>query len=217
MIDYQAARTAMVDGQIRPSDVTRYPILEAMLNVPRESFVPSGKRPVAYMGADIDLGSDRFVLDPRVFAKMLENLDIQPDDLVLDIGSGLGYSAAVIARMAEAVIAVESDETLATSAESTLSELSSFNAVIHNGALSEGAAEHGPYDVILIEGGVQVVPDALLAQLKVGGRIAAIFMQGPMGQCRIGVQTENGVAWRIAFDATAPILSGFAATDEFVL
>ena len=217
MIDYLAARTAMVDGQIRPSDVTRYPILEAMLNVPRESFVPSKKRPVAYMGADIDLGGNRFVLDPRVFAKMLENLDIQSNDLVLDIGSGLGYSAAVIARMAEAVIAVESDETLAGNAETTLTEQSAFNAVIHTGSLSEGAAEHGPYDVIIIEGGVQSIPDLLLAQLKVGGRIAAIFMQGPLGQCRIGMQTENGIAWRIAFDATAPVLDGFTATEAFAL
>lgn len=217
MIDYLAARTAMVDGQIRPSDVTLYPILEAMLNVPRESYVPSGKRPVAYMGADIDLGGNRFVLDPRVFAKMLESLDIQKNDLVLDIGSGLGYSAAVVGRMAEAVIAVESDADLAGVAESTLSEQSTFNAVVHVGPLSEGAAKHGPYDVILIEGGVQTVPEALLSQLKVGGRIAAIFVQGPIGQCRVGVQTENGIAWRIAFDATAPILNGFTASHEFVL
>lgn len=217
MIDYQAARTAMVDGQIRPSDVTRYPILEAMLNVPRESFVPSGKRPVAYMGADIDLGGDRFVLDPRVFAKMLENLEVQSNELVLDIGSGLGYSAAVIARMAEAVIAVESDADLASVAETSLSEQSVYNAVVSVGPLNAGAEEHGPYDVIMIEGGVQTIPDALLSQLKVGGRIVAIFMQGPIGQCRVGVQTENNVAWRVAFDATAPILDGFTATHEFAL
>lgn len=216
MFDYQAARTAMVDGQIRPSDVTLYPILEAMLNIPREVFVPSEKRPVAYMGADIALGGGRFVLDPRVFAKMLEKLAVQPDDLVLDIGAGLGYSAAVIARMAEAVIAVESDEALAAEAETVLSEQSIYNAIVHKGALASGAAEHGPYDVIIIEGAVQEIPDDVLAQLKVGGRIAAIFMDGPCGQCRIGVQMDDGVAWRIAFDATAPTLDGFSSEEAFV-
>lgn len=215
MMNYQAARTAMVDGQIRPSDVTLYPILEAMLTIPREVYVPSAKMPIAYMGADMDLGGGRFVLDPRVFAKMLEKLNIQPNDLVLDIGCGMGYSAAVIAHMAEAVIAIESDGALAAEAETVLSDQSAFNAVVQSSPLADGAVEHGPYDAIIIEGGVQTVPEALLSQLKLGGRIAAIFVEGPVGQCRIGVQTQNGVVWRIAFDATAPILAGFTTTDTF--
>ena len=215
MIDYQAARIAMVDGQVRPSDVTLYPIIEAMLRVPREAYVPLEMRPLAYIVEHINLENGGVVLAPRILAKMLESLDIKQDELVLDIGVGLGYSAAVIARLAEAVIAVEENVTLAGVAETTLSEQSADNAVMHVGPLVDGASEHGPYDVIVVEGGVQVLPDSLLAQLKVGGRIAAIFMEGPSAQCRIGVRTLAGISWDKAFDATAPILSGFTAEKAF--
>lgn len=215
MIDYKAARIAMVDGQIRPSDVTLYPILEAMLSVPREAYVPSDKRSVAYVGEHVDLDGGRVVLAPRVFAKMLEVVAIQPDELVLDIGTGLGYSAAVIARMAEAVIAVEEDESLASIAESTLSEQSADNAVVHTGALIDGAAAHGPYDVIVAEGALETVPAALTDQLKTGGRIAIIKMDGASGQCLLGIKTANGINWRPSFDATAPVLPGFAAEKTF--
>ena len=215
MIDYQAARVAMVDGQVRPSDVTLYPIIDAMLHVPREVYVPHEMRPLAYVGKHINLEDGGVVLAPRILAKMLESLDIKSDELVLDIGVGLGYSAAVIARLAEAVIAVEENATQAGIAETTLSEQSADNAVVHVGPLADGAAEHGPYDAIVVEGGVQVLPDSLLAQLKVGGRIAAIFVDGPSGQCRIGVRTSAGISWDAVFDATAPILSGFAEEKTF--
>lgn len=215
MIDYQAARIAMVDGQVRPSDVTLYPIIEAMLHVPREVYVPDEMRPLAYVGQHINLEDGGVVLAPRILAKMLESLNIQSNELVLDIGVGLGYSAAVIARLAEAVIAVEENATQAAIAETTLSEQSADNAVVHVGPLVDGAAEHGPYDVIIVEGGVQVLPDSLTSQLKVGGRIAAIFVDGPNGQCRIGVRTASGISWDAVFDATAPILSGFAAEKTF--
>lgn len=215
MIDYQAARIAMVDGQIRPSDVTLYPILEAMLSIPREVFVPTDKRSVAYAGEHIALDNGRVVLAPRVLAKMLEAVAIQPDELVLCVGAGLGYSTAVMARMAEAVIAVEEDTALASAAETNLSEQSADNAVVHTGALIEGAAAHGPYDVIVIEGGVEAVPEGLLDQLKLGGRITMLSMDGPSGQCRVGIRADNGINWRTSFDATAPVLSGFAKEDSF--
>lgn len=215
MIDYQAARTAMVDGQVRPSDVTLYPVIEAMLHVPREVFVPLEMRALAYVGKHIELENGGVVLAPRILAKMLEEIDIKPDELVLDIGVGLGYSAAVISRLAEAVIAVEENTEQAGLAETTLSEQSADNAVVHIGPLKDGAAEHGPYDVIVVEGGVQMLPDSLLSQLKVGGRIAAIFMDGPSGQCRVGVRTAAGISWDAVFDATAPVLSGFEARNAF--
>ena len=215
MIDYQAARTAMVDGQVRPSDVTLYPVIEAMLHVPREAYVPVEMRKVAYVGKHMKLENAGVVLAPRILAKMLEELNIQPNELVLDIGAGLGYSSAVIARLAEAVIAVEENAELAGLAETTLNEQSADNAVVHNGPLVSGAAEHGPYDVIVVEGGVQVLPDSLLSQLKTGGRIGAIFIDGPNGQFRIGIRTDSGISWDAVFDATAPLLSGFAAAKEF--
>ncbi len=215
MIDFAAARVAMVDCQVRPSDVTLYPVIEAMLSVPKEEFVPRDMREVAYSSDNIVLAENRVVLDSRVIAKMLDVLNIQPDDLVLDIGAGLGYSSALIAHLAEAVIAVEENEVLAAEAERILAEQSADNAIVQVGKLSEGAPQHGPYDAIIIQGGVEQVPDALLDQLKIGGRIVAIKMQGALGQCMIGLQTKTGIDWRWAFDATAPVLPGFEKPEEF--
>ncbi|HSF93282.1 MAG TPA: protein-L-isoaspartate O-methyltransferase [Paracoccaceae bacterium] len=215
MTDYTAARTAMVDCQIRPSDVTKYPIIEAMLRIKREAFVPLAKRPVAYVGEHIDLGNNRVVLDPRVLAKMLDALAIQPDELVLDIGCGLGYSSAVCAHLAEMVVAVEEDTSLAEDAARILSEQGVDNAVVHHGPLAQGAAEHGPYDVMVFEGGTEVIPAALLDQVKTGGRIGAIKMTGPLGKCQVGIKTAQGVNWKMAFDATAPILPGFQKEAAF--
>jgi protein-L-isoaspartate(D-aspartate) O-methyltransferase len=215
MIDFAAAREAMVDGQVRPSDVTRYPIILAMLEVPREDYVPAELRPVAYLGEHVPLGRGRVVLDPRVFAKMLEAIDIGPKDLVLDVGCGLGYSTAVIARLAEAVIALEEDAALAAEAEAALSGHAIDNAIVETGPLAEGVPAHGLYDAIVVEGGVERLPEALTAQLKPGGRIVAIFMAGPLGQARLGLRTEAGVAWRRAFDASAPVLPGFEAAKAF--
>lgn len=215
MIDFAAAREAMVDGQVRPSDVTRYPIILAMLDVPREDYVPGPLRGVAYLGEHVPLAPGRVVLDPRVFAKMLDALAVGPKDLVLDVGCGLGYSTAVLAHMAEAVIALEGDEALAAGAEAALTSHAVDNAVVQKGPLAEGVPAHGPYDAIVIEGAVARLPGALTDQLKPGGRIVAIFQDGASGQARLGLRTEGGMAWRRIFDATAPMLPGFAATKAF--
>jgi protein-L-isoaspartate(D-aspartate) O-methyltransferase len=215
MIDFAAAREAMVDCQVRPSDVTLYPIISAMLAVPREDYVPAAMRPVAYLGANVPLAPGRVVIDPRVFAKMLDAIAIGPTDLVLDVGCGMGYSAAVIARMAEAVIALEEDEDLAAEAESALSAHGVDNVAVETGPLAGGVPAHGLYDAIVIEGAVERLPEALADQLKPGGRIVAIFMDGALGQARLGLRTAGGVAWRWAFDATAPVLPGFAAAKAF--
>jgi protein-L-isoaspartate(D-aspartate) O-methyltransferase len=157
------------------------------------------------------------VLEARTLAKLLDALDIQPGELVLDVGCGLGYSAAVIARLAETVVAVEEDETLAADAQRILSEEGVDNAVVMTGRLADGAAKCAPYDVITIEGGVEVVPEALLAQLKPGGRIGAIFMEGAVGTARIGYKSEAGVTWRPVFNASAPVLVGFQKPRGFML
>ncbi len=215
MIDFDAAREAMVDCQVRPSDVTRYPIIQAMLSVPREEFVPAALRPVAYLGEHVPLAPGRVVLDPRVFAKMLECIAIGPTDLVLDLGCGMGYSAAVIATMAEAVIAVEEDAEFAGEAEAVLARLGADNAVVQAGPLAAGAPQHGLYDAVIVEGGIEDLPQAIADQIKPGGRIVAIFMEGASGQARLGIRTERGLAWRRVFDATAPVLPGFAAAKAF--
>jgi len=217
MSDYASLRTAMVDCQVRPSDVTKFPIIDAMLTVRREVFVPTSKRDVAYAGTHIELGEGRVVMDPRILAKMLDALDIGPSDLVLMLGCDLGYSTAVVARMAEAVIAVESDADLATEAEANLAAESVDNAVVVSAPLTRGAPKHGPYDVMLFGGAVEMIPPPLLAQLKEGGRVCALFAEGPLGQCRYGVKIGGKVAWRTIFDATAPVLPGFDRRVEFAL
>jgi len=217
MADYQARRTMMVDTQVRPSDVTKFPIIDAMLSVPRETFVPAAQREIAYVGDIITLDNGRAILEPRTLAKMLDALDIQPDDLVLDLACGLGYSSAVIARMAEAVVAVEADGDTATEAQTILAENGGDNVAVVAGEPAQGAAKFGPYDVITIQGGVENVPDAVLAQLKDGGRIGAIFMDGALGICKIGHKLNGHVVWRFSFNASAPVLDGFEKDAAFVL
>lgn len=215
MTDYAVARETMVDRQVRPADVTLYPIIAAMLEVPRERFVPEALRPVAYLGEHVPLAPGRVLLDPRVFAKLLDAVNVGPGDLVLDVGCGYGYSTAVLARMAEAVVAVEEDPAMAAEAEALLAGEGVDTAVVVPGPLAEGVAAHGPFDAMVIEGAVEVMPQALEEQLKPGGRVAAIFVDGARGQARLGLRTENGIAWRRIFDATAPVLPGFAAAKAF--
>lgn len=217
MSDFAARRVMMVDTQVRPSDVTKFPVIAAMLAVPRERYVPADRREAAYIGENLPFAEGRVVLEPRTFAKMLDALDIQPHDLVLDVGAGLGYSAAVMARLAEAVVALEEDEALAADAEATLSAERVDNVAVIRGALAEGSPRHGPFDVIVLQGGVECLPGALADQLKEGGRIACVFMSGALGVCRIGRRTGDRIVWRDAFNAGAPVLPGFAERREFAL
>ncbi len=217
MTDFASRRTTMVDTQVRPSDVTKFPIIDAMLSVAREDFVPADKRDAAYADAHVDLGGGRVVMDPRTLAKMLEAVDIQPDEMVLDVGAGLGYSSALAGRLGEAVIALEDDEDRVAAASSLLAEAGIDNAAAVHGTLAEGAAKHGPYDVILVQGAVEHMPDSLIAQLKDGGRIAAIFAEGALGSMRIGYMMDGAVTWRFAFNAGAPVIPGFEARRAFTL
>ncbi|MDZ7905945.1 MAG: protein-L-isoaspartate O-methyltransferase [Cypionkella sp.] len=216
MTDFAARRVMMVDTQVRPSDVTKFPIIAAMLAVPREAFVPAHLRDAAYVGNDVDLGAGRVVLDARVLAKLLDSLDISPSEMVLDIGCGLGYSSAVISRLADAVVAVETGP-MASNAQARLLAEAVDNVAVIEGPLTAGCAKHGPYDVALIQGGVEVVPPEILAQVKDGGRIAAVFMDGPLGIAKIGYKSGQTVNWRFAFNASLPVLPGFEAAREFLL
>ncbi|WP_050528686.1 protein-L-isoaspartate O-methyltransferase family protein [Pseudorhodobacter aquimaris] len=217
MIDFAARRTMMVDTQVRPSDVTKFPIIESILTVPREVYVGADQQEAAYVGGNLTIAPGRVILEPRSFAKLLDAVDIQPDEAVLDLGCGFGYSTAVIANLADAVVAVEDSAEMADDAQGRLSAQGVDNAAVITGALAEGAAKHGPYDVIVVEGAVQEVPQALLDQLKDGGRIGALFMEGSLGVARIGHKGEDGVTWRYAFNASAPVLQGFEKTATFAL
>lgn len=222
MPDFAARRTTMVDTQIRPSDVTKYPIIDAMLKVERERFVPDDQIEAAYSEDPIPLGQGREMLEPRTLAKMLDLLDIRDGELVLDIGCGMGYSSAVISHLAQAVVAVEEDEDMARDAQTTLAESAVDNVAVQVGRLADGAAEHGPYDVILLQGAVERLPQAIGDQLKDGGRIACLFREAGsagdgMGAVRLGRKSSGRISWRFEFNAGAAVLPGFGAEQAFAL
>ncbi|SIT81932.1 protein-L-isoaspartate O-methyltransferase family protein [Pontibaca methylaminivorans] len=217
MTDFAERRNVMVDTQVRPSDVTRFGIISAMLEMPRELFVPISRREAAYVGENLHLGGGRVLLEPRTFAKMLEALALGPADLVLDLGCGYGYSSAVAARLAQAVVGVESNEEMAGEAPEILAETGADNVVIQQANLAEGAPEHGPYDAIMIQGAVEQVPGPIAEQLKEGGRIVCLFMEGALGTVRLGIKSGGILAWRHEFNATAPVIEGFEKPREFAL
>lgn len=213
MSDFATRRVMMVDTQVRPQDVTKFPIIAAMLSVPRESFVPEAAREAAYVGNNITIGPRRVVLEARSLAKLLDALDLVPGDKVLDLGAGLGYSSAVLAEMGADVVAVEEDAAMAAGATMKLAGI----AKVVTGPLAQGSASDGPFDIILVQGAVEAFPSALEAQVKEGGRIGVIFMEGALGIARIGHKLAGKISWRYCFNATAPVLPGFEARRGFVL
>lgn len=217
MTDFASRRVMMVDTQVRPSDVTKFPIIDAMLSVPREVYVPDDRREAAYVGENLPLGGGRVLLEPRTLAKLLDALDLRPGEMVLDLGCGLGYSSAVLARLVGTVVAVEEDQRLAADAQRLLSEEGVDNALVVHGPLANGAAKHAPYDAVIIQGGVEVVPVALIEQLRDGGRIGAIFVDGALGTAKIGHKSGGHVSWRPVFNAAAPVLDGFRVARAFAL
>lgn len=217
MTDYASRRRVMVDTQIRPSDVTMFPVIEAMLTIPRERFVPNRLVEAAYLGENLEIGTGRVILEPRTLAKMINSLEIGPKDVVLDLGPGFGYSTAVLAHLAEAVVAVEPEEPLVSEAEAALADTGIDNAAVIHGDLTQGAPKHGPYDAIILQGAIERLPDAIADQLVDGGRIACIFREDRLDTCRIGIKADGFINWRYGFNASAPVLPGFERNKEFSL
>lgn len=222
MTDYDKLRTAMVDGQIRVSDVTDRRLLAALGAVPRERFVPAGLRSLSYIDEDLavnDRDGDRpvrYLMEPAPFARLLQACEIGPDDVVLDVGCASGYSAAVISRLASSVVAVECDDDLAAMAADTLADLGADNVAVVNGSLETGYPDEGPFDVIVLEGAVELVPDALFDQLKDGGRLAAVVGRGRAARAMLYVKEGGAVGDRPIFDAHVMPLPGFEAPKAFV-
>lgn len=217
MPDFAARRVMMVDTQVRPSDVTKFPIIEALLDIPRERFVSADRIEAAYVGENLPLAPGRVLLEPRTLGKMLDALDLRANDLVLDLAPGTGYSSAVMARLVEAVIAVEPDADLAAEAETALGDVGANNVLVESRPATDGAPAHGPYDAMIVQGGVEQLPTALTDQLKDGGRIVALFMEGPLGIVRLGIKSQGLVRWRDVFNAAAPVLPGFSRAPVFAL
>jgi protein-L-isoaspartate(D-aspartate) O-methyltransferase len=222
MEDFTASREKMVDSQLRTEDVTDYAILAAMGEIPRERFVPARLRPLAYIDEDIVVKEAagatpaRCLMEPAPFARLLQAASIMPSDILLDIGCATGYSTAVLARLANSVVAVEEDPELAALASETLVDLGIANAAVVIGPIIEGYPAEGPYDVIFLGGAVEHVPEALFGQLKEGGRLVGVIGYGRAASATIFTRTEGQIGCRVAFNAHVCPLPGFAKPKAFV-
>jgi protein-L-isoaspartate(D-aspartate) O-methyltransferase len=216
MYDSAHARRMMVDGQVRTADVHNPELIAAMLEVPRERFVPQPLAEQAYSDGDLDLGKDRAMLAPMVFAKLIEAAQLSGGEHVLDVGCGLGYSSAVLARFAGSVMALEEDADLARQAKTALAGNGATGAMVVQGSLSAGWPSAAPYDFILLNGATEIVPDVLGRQLKPGGRLACVFGHTPATKATLFRLAEGRLVGRPIFDAAAVPLPGFRAAPAFV-
>jgi protein-L-isoaspartate(D-aspartate) O-methyltransferase len=215
MQDTATQRSNMVAAQLRTNDVTDARICHAMQTVPREIFVPERFRSLAYVERTIDLATNRVLMDPRCFGKLLQLAGIGPDDKVLDVGCGTGYSAAVLGRLAARVYALEEQEELATVAQMRLPEAGTRNVRVVTGQLTAGDQTHAPFDVIVVEGAIERHPTELLDQLNDGGRLVAVRRDGAAGCGCLFVKHGAAIGAREAFDAWLPILPGFEKPRVF--
>lgn len=218
--DFSELRVKMVDGQLRTTDVTSLPLLSAMLGIPREAFVPESRKALAYIDDDILLSEKagpgaRYLMKPSPFAKLVQLAEIGQNDRVLDVGAGSGYSAAVLSRLAKSVVALESDGALADKASSTLAALGYENVSVVLGDLKAGHKAGAPYDVIVVEGSVEELPDELTAQLAEGGRLVVVEGHGAAAVACIYLKSNGVATGRRAFNAAVKPLPGFERTPEF--
>lgn len=226
MVDFQAARRAMAEGQLRTSDVTDPRVLAAMLEVRRELFVPAGIVTLAYLDRNLPINGEearapaqpsRFLLKPMVQGRLIQALAPSNGDKALVVGCGTGYSAAVIGRLAANVTALEEDEGLSRRAKAALAAAAVENVTVVTGELAQGFAPAAPYQVILIDGGAEFVPELIFRQLAKGGRLAVVICDGPSGKAMIYRSDEYGVvSGRGLFDTVAPLLPGFRRVPAFV-
>ena len=216
MVDFPALRTKMVDGQVRPNDVTDLRIIDAMGEVARENFAPDDQKPLAYLDRDLPLGggrSPRVLIQPMVLARMLQYAGIKPTDKVLEVGSASGYGAAVMARLAGSVVALEQDADLAAMARRPRSGLA--NVAVVEASLVKGVPDAAPFDVIIFNGAVVTFPDPIAHQLAKGGRLLLVEEGGSAPWAKLYTRDDAGISGRALFNASVPLLPGFEAVETF--
>ena len=220
MTDTAAVRRTMVDGQVRTADVTDRRLLAAMLELPRERFFPADKASLAYLDLDAAVSAQgqppRRLLKPMVLAKLIQAAEIDETDRVLDVGCATGYSTALLSELAANVVGLEQDESLVPQARAALAELGRGNAQVVAGPLSRGWPALAPYDVIVLQGSIEVMPPALVSQLKDGGRMVCVLGSGPSAKATLYRHIGDEVSGRAIFDAAAPSLPGFSKPPAFV-
>ncbi|MGZ3312405.1 MAG: protein-L-isoaspartate O-methyltransferase family protein [Xanthobacteraceae bacterium] len=220
MSGFATVRQKMVDGQVRPNDVTDSRIIDAMLAVPREAFVPPGQSALTYLDRDLDVSEGasarRFLIKPQVLAKMLQAAEIKETDKVLVVGSAPGYAAAVVARLAGQVVATEGDPGQQAKAKAVLAELGLANLTFKAAAAAEGDPANAPYDVIVLDGATEVMPERLLGQLRSGGRLVGVFATTRPPRAMIVTHSHGDFGNRALFDASVPVLLGLERLPAFV-
>ena len=216
MPDFVSIRRTMVDTQLRTNKVTNDLVLASMGEIPREAFIPVGFSNFAYVDEHINIGPGRNMVQPMVLARMIQAAEISSDAVVLDIACGSGYSTAVLARIARVVVALESDQQLSGMATSQIMALGLDNVVLENGSINDGWPDQAPYDVKMINGACEEIPDKVFSQLDDGGRLCAVT-RDMNGSCVVRMWNKVGaaVSSRILFDADVPILPEFERPDGF--
>ncbi|WP_105384718.1 protein-L-isoaspartate O-methyltransferase family protein [Neorhizobium alkalisoli] len=216
MMDFEAARTKMVENQIRTTDVTSHSVLRAFYSVPREAFVPAKAKSLAYIDTDIEVAPGRYLMEASPLAKLLQLAAITKSDVVLEVGTGSGYAAAILSQLAGSVISVEVDGALAEQATESLSSLGHDNVAVVTGELQNGYASEAPYDLVFVNGAVEEVPAALLEQLRDGGRLVAVVGYGNAAQAKVLVKEQGAISESTYFNASVKPLPGFGKIKEFV-
>ena len=220
MSGFATARQKMVDGQVRPNDVTDIRILDAMLAVPREAFVPANQRALAYLDLDLDVSeggaAKRFLIKPQVLAKMLQAAEIKETDKVLVAGSVPGYAAAVVAGLAGQVVATESDPAQVAKARDVLAQLGLANVTFKTSSAADGDPADAPFDVIVLDGATEVAPERLCGQLRDGGRLVGVFATTKPPRAMIVTRSHGDFGNRALFDASVPVLPGLERLPAFV-
>ena len=216
-MDYAVARQHMVDSQIRTNKVTDERLIEAIRALPRERFVPEPIRARSYLDDDVELAPGRYLMEPMVTARLIQAADVKPSDIGLVIGAATGYAAALLAKLANTVVALECDPALAQRAVAAFADLAIDNAAAVEGPLRDGCAKHAPYDVIFLDGAIEEVPQAGATQLAEGGRMVGVLRERGVGRAVLWIKTGNVMSKRVLFDANVALLPGFAAAKRFEL